>query len=110
MLKRNCFLFILCVGLCGISDAAQMNMMPGQNADCGSFSFMEQDFSEELSDANKEMFCGRFNQDQRNSAMQMTRQPDNNGNLMSPDQAVEKVAKDNRMMPMQKKSKGCPVQ
>jgi hypothetical protein len=110
---KNLILFGMCTICCSLVHAQNtqsQNMQSMGMGDCSSYSMMEQDFAAELSDANREMFCTRFNQSQRNSAMQMTRQPDMQGNLLTPDQAVEKVAKDNRIMPMQQKSRGCPMQ
>jgi hypothetical protein len=108
MKGRKWILIMLCIGGCALTYADDMGM--NTNGDCSSFSVMEQDFASGLSTDNKDMFCTRFNQSQRNSAMRMTQQPDMNGNLLSPDEAVEKVAKDNRIMPMRKKSRGCPIQ
>ena len=51
-------------------------------------------FTDKLNEANLKIFCGQFNNDQREKAMQMANQKDKNGNfVMSPDEAVEKVAR-----------------
>lgn len=51
-------------------------------------------FTDKLNEANLKIFCSQFNNDQREKAMQMANQKDKNGNfVMSPDEAVEKVAR-----------------
>lgn len=51
-------------------------------------------FTDKLNEANLKIFCGQFNNDQREKAMQMANQKDKDGNfVMSPDEAVEKVAR-----------------
>ena len=66
-------------------------------------------FSQKLSKANATLF-NQFTDMQKQQAMSMTK-PMNNKPGMTPDQAVEKVAKDNNMtMPMKKSPSGsCPV-
>lgn len=54
-------------------------------------------FTDKLNEANLKIFCNQFNNDQRNMAMQLASQKDKNGTpLMTPDEAVEKVAEENR--------------
>lgn len=54
-------------------------------------------FTDKLNEANLKIFCGQFNNDQREKAMQMANQKDKNGNfVMTPDEAVEKVAKNGK--------------
>ncbi|MBS0615610.1 MAG: hypothetical protein JSR58_03540 [Verrucomicrobia bacterium] len=78
--------------------------------DCSSMSGDIQAFAAKLSPSNKMMFCGKFNDAQRGSAMQMTGQMDSSGMvMMSPDQAVDKVAKDNNLTTPGKAPAGCPV-
>ena len=66
-------------------------------------------FSQKLSKANVTLF-NQFTGMQKQQAMDMTK-PMNNKPGLTPDQAVEKVAKDNNMMmPMKKTPSGsCPV-
>ncbi|HKY99815.1 MAG TPA: hypothetical protein VJ112_01480 [Rhabdochlamydiaceae bacterium] len=85
-------------------------------ADCSAMSADEQQFSNQIMDQNlKMMFCNKFTPDQRSTAMQMMNQPDAQGNMMTSDQCVQKVMKDNNMMmPMMQQQKsggtgGCPV-
>lgn len=76
-----------------ISQNSQNQMMnPSTQANCNALSPAEQDFAKRLSADNQKMFCGRFSADQRKTAMQMAGQTDANGNIMNPDQAVQKVA------------------
>jgi|GEM_PF-4744040 len=80
------------------------------NVGCGNLSTVEQSFASGMSSMNREMFCNRFTQSMRDSAMGMVGMPDASGNVMTPDQAVEKTARDNNMMPMQSGgTNGCPV-
>jgi hypothetical protein len=82
----------------------------GPMGTCGNLSAMEQTFVSGMSAANQEMFCSRFTQSMRDSAMKMSGMPDSQGNMMSPDQAVEKVARDNNVAPAPAGSKGgCAV-
>lgn len=69
----------------------------------------QSNFAQKLSKANAGLF-NQFNESQKRQAMDMTR-PMNNKPGMTPDQAVEKVAKDNKMpMPFKKNPSGsCPV-
>jgi hypothetical protein len=95
----------LCIGFtAGL--AAQESSYPSLGADCTSFSSEEQQFAS--------LFCERFNQDQRDMAMQMAGQLDEYGNILTEDQAVNKVARDNQMpapmaQPRNNPSRGCPV-
>jgi hypothetical protein len=58
------------------------------------------------------VFCGKFDEDMRQSAMGMAGQMSDDGTLLTNDQAVEKTAKDNNIMmpaaPMRQGS-GCPA-
>ncbi len=76
--------------------------------DCSDMSMDMQTFANQLSSSNKRMFCGQFNNRQRTQAMQTTGQKDASGNMMSADQAVQKVAADSNMTPAKTPS-GCPV-
>jgi hypothetical protein len=69
-----------------------------------------QQFASQLNATNKKMFCGQFNDSQRAQAMQMASQQDASGNnMMTSDQAVQKVAGSSNMTPSQKTPTGCPV-
>lgn len=86
--------------------------MPMVTADCSSFTPGEQQFSSQLTPDSKDLFCGKFSEENRATAMEMAGQPDANGNVMTADQAVQKVASDNNMLPPaqpRRHSGGCPV-
>jgi len=88
---------------------AQIIPAPGGSVDCSSLSPDEQQFAYGLTADNRAMFCGKFTPVQRASAMQLTSQPDPTGALLSPDQAVVKVAGANNVAPQKKSGGGCPV-
>ncbi len=72
-----------------------------QMADCSQLTPDEQDFANQLNPTNKMVFCNKFTPDMRTSAMEMSGQMGMDGTLITNDQAVERVAKDNNMtMPM----------
>lgn len=79
--------------------------------DCSAMPTDIAQFAMQLSSANQKMFCGQFSDAQRATAMQLASQQDAMGkSMMSPDQAVQKVAMDSNMMPAsQKIPTGCPV-
>lgn len=78
-------------------------------ADCSQMSADEQDFSTQLSDTNKSLFCSQFTPQQRMQAMQMTGQPDSLGNTMTADQSVQKVMQMGGIQPKKRTGGGCPV-
>lgn len=81
----------------------------GQTMDCAGMTDDMKAFAMALNSSNKTMFCSKFNDAMRTSAVMMSVQKDENGNMvMTPDQAVEKVATDNNMM-MQRGVGGCPI-
>jgi hypothetical protein len=55
------------------------------------------------------MFCGKFTEGQRASAMQMASTQDESGMTMSPDDAVRKVSGASGSNPQGKTPAGCPV-
>jgi hypothetical protein len=77
--------------------------------DCSNMGADMQQFAAQLNMMNKKMFCGQFNAAQRSTAMQYATQQDANGAMMTADQAVQKVAAENNMMPSTKSPTGCPV-
>ncbi len=78
--------------------------------DCEKLMPSEQVFSKGLTSQNQMYFCSKFSKEQRRMAMDMTKQADTKGKMMSADQAVEKVTKDDRVAPMKPKMGGsCPV-
>jgi len=102
----------------GMQSSAQSGMQAGQSmGDCSAMTADEQQFANQIVDPKlKMMFCTKFTPDQRNTAMQSMNQPDAQGNMMSADQSVQKVMKDNNMtMPMMQQQQqrsgagGCPV-
>lgn len=88
-------------------------MMSPKAADCSQMTPDEMDFANQLNPMNKAMFCGKFSSDMRNSAMQMSGEMGPDGNMITNDQAVEKVAKDNNMMmpaaPAARQGGSCPA-
>lgn len=79
-------------------------------ADCSSMSTDMQAFAKKLNPNNKMIFCQKMNDGQRSLSMQMSAQADSSGKpVMTPDQAVQKVAKDNNLMAPAKGPSGCPV-
>lgn len=55
------------------------------------------EFASQLNDANLKVFCGEFNDMQREKAMQIADDVNYEGNsMMTPDQAVEKVVKESK--------------
>ncbi len=75
--------------------------MMNQRTDCSQLTPDEQDFANQLNPSNKMVFCSKFNADMRTSAIEMSGQMGPDGTLITNDQAVEQVAKDNNMgMPM----------
>lgn len=105
-----------------VSIAAMQQQQPGtsmqqqqlnvdQNSiDCTALPSEMQQFASQLSDGNRRLFCNVFNTDQRNTAMDLAGQPDSAGNMMSSDQAVLKVARDNSLSnPSSSQAGGCPV-
>lgn len=54
-------------------------------------------FTDKLNEANLKIFCSKFNNEQQEKAMQLAAQKDKSGNfVMTPDEAVEKIAKENK--------------
>ena len=98
-------------GMCFMSSAmAQQQEIAAQNPmDCSNMSMDMQQFAGQLNTMNKKMFCGQFTAAQRATARQYASQQDENGNMMSADQAVQRVAAENNMKPSQKSPTGCPV-
>lgn len=65
--------------------------------ECSDFSMGIRRFSDKLNESNLKIFCSKFNNDQREKAIQLASQKDKNGNfVMTPDEAVEKVAEENK--------------
>lgn len=77
--------------------------------DCSNMGPDMQQFAAQLNAMNKKMFCGQFNAAQRSTAMQYATQQDASGTIMTADQAVQKVAAENNMMPSTKTPTGCPI-
>lgn len=74
---------------------SQMNMQ----GMCQDMSPEMQQFADKLNMNNKMLFCSKFNDVQREQAMEMAAQMGNYGKpKMTPDQSVEKVATDNKLM------------
>lgn len=61
------------------------------------------EFGYQLTESNRKMFCAKFNDEQRKKAMQLADQKNIFGNpKMTPDQAVEKILKENEQAIEQK--------
>lgn len=108
------FAVVALLAMTGVNvQADQMNSKTTQTqADCSAMSADEQQFATKLTDANRSLFCGAFNEMQRLTVMEIAGQTDTTGNMMTEDQAVVKVATDDNMLPaqtMQKNASGCPV-
>lgn len=81
-------------------------------ADCSHLLPQLQQFASLLSPGNREAFCGQFTQAMRQEAMQMAVQKKADGTpLLTPDQAVEVVIKQNSKEPLRQQTvpKGCPI-
>lgn len=103
-------LTFICLNSLAIADEIQQEVVQTNPMDCSNMGSDMQQFAGQLNAVNKKMFCGQFNASQRASAMQMSAQQDSSGNMMmTPDQAVQKVAATNNMTPSQKTPTGCPV-
>lgn len=91
----------------------QPNMAPKGKADCSQLSPDEQDFATQLSAPHRMVFCNKFDSEMRASAMEAAGQMGTSGMLVTNDQAVEQVARDNNMMmpmaPAKRQSSGCPA-
>lgn len=80
--------------------------------DCSKMSTDEKNFSQQLNASNRRMFCGKFTQRQRQMAMDMAGREDENGNMMSEDEAVETIARDmnlNNGQRQERRGGGCSV-
>lgn len=101
---------VLLTGILGVGSFvlhAEDKMKP---KDCSSMSQEVQQFAGQLTPLNRAMFCGQFTEGQRASAMQLASKPDATGMTMSPDMAVQKVARASGSSPSQQKTPtGCPV-
>lgn len=100
-----CMCFMSSVG----AEEAEKEIALQNPIDCSNMGADMQQFASQLNTMNKRMFCGQFNAAQRSTAMQYASQQDSNGNMMSADRAVQKVAAENNMTPSSKSPTGCPV-
>ena len=91
------------------AEEAQKEIAAQAPMDCSNMGADIQQFANQLNMMNRKMFCGQFSASQRSTAMQYTTEQDPNGNMMTADQAVQKVAAQYNMMPNQKSPTGCPV-
>lgn len=92
-----------------VAPMPQATPTPQTSVDCSTLTPDEQQFAYGLIQDNRSMFCGKFTDVQRAAAMQLTSQPDPTGVLLSPDQAVMRVAAANNLTPQKKSGGGCPV-
>ena len=102
---------MLVLAFCAISaapmvlEAAKMQ----KSMDCSTMAPEMQQFASQLTPDNKAMFCGKFTDGQRASAMQMSTTPDAAGMMMSPDESVQRVSGASGSSPQGKTPTGCPV-
>lgn len=73
---------------------------------CAGLSVIEQTFAQGMTASNRQMFCMRFSQSMRDTAVNQAAKPGANGRMLTPDQVVEKVAKDNNITPMSSTTPG----
>jgi hypothetical protein len=99
--------------LCGVLNADAQPPMNMNKIDCSALASEMQQFAAGLTDANRLLFCNMFNDNQRNTTMELAGQPDAAGNMMTSDQAVAKVAQDGNISAPPPASTGtqggCPV-
>lgn len=109
-MRKN--ILTICTFLCCVTLFAEPTetVQPVAVGECANFSPEVKAFSAQLNASNKTMFCTKFNDQQRSDAMRMTGQMDSAGMvMMTPDQAVDKVARDNNLTAPGKTPGGCPV-
>ena len=100
----------LCLMSSVVAEDLQKEIAAQKPMDCSNMGMDMQQFASQLNSTNKKMFCGQFNASQRSTSMQYANQQDSSGNnMMSADQAVQKVAAENNMTPSSKSPTGCPV-
>jgi hypothetical protein len=75
---------------------------------CSQLNPDEHQFAFGLSKENRKLFCEKFTPVQRAAAMQLTSQPDPTGALLSPDDAVVRVAMANQLIPNPSSPSACP--
>ena len=66
-----------------------------------------QQFAGQLNLVHQRLFCAKFNDAQRKTAMQMVARPNPPGEAPTPDQAVQKVAQANHLLP--RSGDTCPL-
>jgi hypothetical protein len=97
---------LLLVIFCNAAPMEAPQPIQREFADCSTLAGEMQEFASKLTiESKKMMFCSNFNDGQRLQAMQIA-------GRMTPDQAVDKVAAENNLIPpaTQKKTPGgCPV-
>jgi hypothetical protein len=85
------------------------SVQQGKQVDCSGLNGGEHQFAFGLTSENRVLFCKKFTPMQRAAAMQLTSQPDPTGALISPDQAVVKVAEANNLTPATQNTAGCKL-
>jgi hypothetical protein len=88
-----------------VAECSKCQKTAGTTNSCARLTNAEQDFSSKLNDKNKKMFCEKFTMEQRKSAMMAACNTVYNcganrnagKNILKPDDAVMKVAKDNKL-------------
>ncbi len=94
-MKRT-FFAILCVISALYADEAIDSGFPAQieNTDCEGLAPEMKDFASALNPANRALFCGAFDNEQRAAAMLLATQLNMDGLMKTPDEAVEEVSRD----------------
>lgn len=93
----------------GVHASEQEVAAQTKSRDCVNMGPEAEHFASQLSAENKVMFCSQFTESQRAAAMQMVGQPDEAGNRMTADQAVQKVVLTTTTPSQEKTPTGCPV-
>lgn len=99
--------FVSCV--MGVSPTVLGAAEMQKKMDCSTMSTDIQQFASQMTAANKAIFCGKFTDSQRASAMQMASTQIETGMMMTPDEAVQKVSEASGSKPQGKSPTGCPV-
>jgi hypothetical protein len=100
---------LLVLAVCAMGVSPVILQAAKKSMDCSTMSDDVQQFADQLTTENKRMFCGKFTEGQRASAMQMASTQDESGMTMSPDDAVRKVSGASGSNPQGKTPAGCPV-
>lgn len=94
ILARGVILFIfLTSGIEAAKSVARPSHTESMQEECHELSKETYEFGQTLSETNRKMFCSKFNDAQRNKAIEMSKA----NPLFTSDQSVEKTAKENNL-------------